>query len=207
MALDILVEMPINGPALGALSIGSIFLYAAIKGKSVLASAQAIITGESPQSVKQSNPIASNTPVTDNTSGNGSSSAGGIAGAALKYQGHGYLYGGAPGANGLADWDCSSFCNWVIGHDMKMSIPGFPNGTYDPFQHGPATLSWITYGKFISHKANDAQAGDICVWQTHMGIAIGNGKMISALNQHLGTKITTIQDGAPAGEMLFVRRL
>jgi cell wall-associated NlpC family hydrolase len=200
--------MPINGPALGALGIGSLFLYSAIRGKSILASAQAIITGQSPQTVKQANPIVQNTPAsTDNNFGGGTIPAGGIAAAALKYQGHGYLYGGAPGPNGLGDWDCSSFCNWVIGHDMKMSIPGAPNGTYNPFNHGPATLSWITWGTAVSHNAKDAVAGNICVWETHMGIALGNGKMISALNPRLGTMVTTIAGGAPPGELLFVRSI
>lgn len=206
-APDILVDMPINGPALGALGIGSLFLYSAIRGKSILASAQAIITGQSPQTVKQTNPIASNTPVTDNTFGGGNIASGGIAGIAQKYIGHAYLFGGAPGENGQNPWDCSSAANWIIGHDAKMSIPGFPNGSYNGQTHGPATLSWITWGAFVSHEAKDADAGNICVWETHMGIAIGGGKMVSALNPHLGTMITTIQDGAPPGEMLFVRRI
>jgi peptidoglycan DL-endopeptidase CwlO len=199
--------MPINGPALGALGIGTLFLYSAVKGKSVLASAQSVITGQSPQTVKQTNAIVSNTPVTDNTFGGGTIVSGGIAGDAQKYVGHAYLYGGAPGTNGQDPWDCSSACNWIIGHDAGMSIPGYKNGSYTGAVHGPATLSWITWGTFVSHNPKDAQAGDICVWETHMGIAIGNGKMISALNPHLGTEITTIQDGAPGGELLYVRKI
>jgi hypothetical protein len=50
-----------NGPALGAIAVGSVFLYSAVKGKSVLASAQAIIQGKSPQSVAQSTNITDNT--------------------------------------------------------------------------------------------------------------------------------------------------
>lgn len=63
--------MPMNGPAIAMMGIGSIFLYSAVKGKSVLASAQAIITGQSPQTVANSNPIASNTPVGGNSFGGG----------------------------------------------------------------------------------------------------------------------------------------
>jgi cell wall-associated NlpC family hydrolase len=199
--------MPINGPALGALGIGSLFLYSAIKGKSILASAQAIIIGQSPQTVKQTNAIVSNTPVTDNTFGGGTIAAGGIAGIAQKYIGHAYVYGGAPGTNGKNPWDCSSCANWVIGHDAGMSIPQFPHGSYNGATHGPATLSWITWGTFISHNPKDAKAGDICVWQTHMGIAVGNGNMISALNPSQGTKETSIEGGAPGGELLYVRRI
>lgn len=54
--------MPVNGPALGALAFGSVFLYSAIKGKSVLASAQAVIQGKSPTTVKTSSPINEITP-------------------------------------------------------------------------------------------------------------------------------------------------
>lgn len=53
--------MPINGPALGALAIGSVFLYSAVKGKSILASAQAVIQGKSPTTVPQSTGITDNT--------------------------------------------------------------------------------------------------------------------------------------------------
>lgn len=198
--------MPINGPALGALGIGSLFLYSAIKGKSILASAQAIITGQSPQTVKQTNPIAQNTPDSSGTSG-GTISAGGIAGDAMKYSGHAYLYGGAPGLNGQNPWDCSSFCNWVVGHDAGMAIPGYGAGKYDGSVHGPATLSWIVFGKGIGSNPANAQPGDLCVWQTHMGIAIGNGQMISALNPSLKTIVSSIPGGAPPGELLSIRRL
>jgi hypothetical protein len=47
-----------NGVALGAAAVGSVFLYSAIKGKSILASAQAVISGKSPGTVAQANPIS-----------------------------------------------------------------------------------------------------------------------------------------------------
>lgn len=49
--------MAINGLAVGSVAIGSLFVYSAIKGKSVLATAQAVITGKSPATVSQSNAI------------------------------------------------------------------------------------------------------------------------------------------------------
>jgi hypothetical protein len=54
--------MAINGVALGALGIGGIFFYSAIKGKSVLATTQSVITGKSPATVKQAYPITDNSP-------------------------------------------------------------------------------------------------------------------------------------------------
>lgn len=42
--------MPINGAGVAAIGIGSIFLYAGIKGQSVLKALQNVITGKSPNS-------------------------------------------------------------------------------------------------------------------------------------------------------------
>jgi cell wall-associated NlpC family hydrolase len=49
-----------------------------------------------------------------------------------------------------------------------------------------------------------AQAGDLCCWQTHIGICTGSGQMISAQDPALGTGVSNIE---LAGEILFVRRI
>jgi len=97
----------------------------------------------------------------------------------------------------------------VLNHDLGLAIPGNGGGKWNTNTHGPATGYYLLWNgaKTISHKASDAIAGDLCVWQTHMGIATGGGNMISALNEHLGTKVTTIPGGSPGGELLFVRRI
>jgi NlpC/P60 family len=132
-----------------------------------------------------------------------------IAQDALKYVGHCYSYGGAPGTNGQGCWDCSSFCNWVIGHDLSLPIPGYAPGAYNGSVHGPPTGSWIVWTgcSTVGDSASDADVGDLLVWETHMGIATGGGNMVSALNANLGTLQTTIADGAPTGEILVVRRM
>jgi cell wall-associated NlpC family hydrolase len=53
----------------------------------------------------------------------------------------------------------------------------------------------------------EMQAGDLVVWQTHMGIWLGNGQMISALDTNDGVKVTSLADGSPTGEILFPKRL
>src|ERR1039458_4836280 len=92
--------MPINGVALGALGIGGMFIYSAIKGKSILATTQAVITGKSPATVGQANPITN--VVASQTSGNTTtpmSTVTGIAGIADSYIGKlKYVYGGPPPA-------------------------------------------------------------------------------------------------------------
>ena len=130
-----------------------------------------------------------------------------IANDAVQYQGAGYVWGGAP-AQGIGNWDCSSFSNEVIGHDMRMSIPGFPGGSYTGAVHGPTTLEWISWSGCRTVGTTGAQsvAGDLCVWPTHMGIAIGGGKMISAQSPSTGTQVSGI-DGFIPNERLVIRRL
>lgn len=120
-----------------------------------------------------------------------------IANAALRYVGHCYTFGGHPGADGKGCWDCSSFVNWVIGHDMGMNIPGgaWKTVTSNGSQHGPATTSWLLFGQAIN--LAQVQAGDICVSANHMGIAVSPSEMVSALNPSLGTKRTSIHGNFP----------
>jgi uncharacterized protein YjbJ (UPF0337 family) len=129
-----------------------------------------------------------------------------IASDALNYEGHSYTYGGVPGTSGKNGWDCSSFCNWVIGHDLGGAIPGFAAGSYSGATHGPNTLSWLTTSLATGISQSQLQPGDLIVWQTHMGICIGNSNMISALNAQMATAVTTISGGAPIGEIAFYRR-
>lgn len=148
---------------------------------------------------------------TDTTSSSSSDTSsptaagGSIASIATGYKGHCYSYGGAPGTNGKHCWDCSSFVNWVVGHDAGQSIPGFAPGKYTGAVHGPPTGSWLGFGKSVSRSS--MQAGDIIVWATHMGIYLGGGQMISALNEKLGTQVTSIAGGSPGGEVYVVRRV
>lgn len=207
-----MAESRISGVALAAVGAGTIFLYAGVKGKSVLAVVQGVVQGKAPASAPQANPIADNTAQLNDT-GSTSSLAGAagdsaIANAAVKYVGAGYVWGGAP-AKGIGNWDCSSFCNWVIGHDLGRAIPLYKAGTYDGSSHGPPTMMWLTWTgcTTVGSDAATALPGDLAVWPTHMGICLGGGNMISALNSQLGTKVTTISGGSPGGEPLTIRRL
>lgn len=178
--------MPVNGVALSSVAIGSVLLWSGIKGWNLSKTIGEIISGKPP--------AGSNENLL--TAPNGSSAnavgftASGVANDALQYQGHSYSYGGAPGKNGQNPWDCSSFVNWVVGHDSKKAIPGYGAGQYDGSVHGPPTGSWLAWVTHISQ--SNAQAGDLVIGATHMGIVIGPNQMISALNSHLGTKITPI---------------
>ena len=198
---------------MAATAAGALLIYSGIKGKRVTDSLRAVISGQPPASAANAYPVtasfdASGNPVVGGSAAvtGGSASGSAIANDALKYQGAGYVWGGAPGS-GSGHWDCSSFANAVIGRDLHMTIPGYSAGSYHGQAHGPTTLQWLVFGTRVPGGASAAQAGDLCVWQTHMGIALGGGRMISALNPRLGTQVTTIGNGAPAFEVLSVRRV
>ncbi len=57
--------MPMNGPAIAGLGIGTLLLYSAIKGKSILATVQSVIIGQSPANVAPTEQITSPTPPAD----------------------------------------------------------------------------------------------------------------------------------------------
>ena len=201
----------VNGPALAAMAAGGVLVFAGLKGYSIPATLQDIMTGKNPQSQAQANPITGTAAATGGGASGGGSPGGSttpsaIANAALRYEGHCYLYGGAPGPDGKSCWDCSSFCNWVLGHDIGVDIPGF--SSYDGSSHGPNTLSYLAWAgaTTVGHSAASARAGDLCVWQTHMGICTGSNAMISAQNPSGGTRRSGITGFIP-GEVLFVRRL
>jgi cell wall-associated NlpC family hydrolase len=190
-----------------------LFLYAALKGKTVVGSVQALVKGQAPSTAPSGGQIPIATEIASAaaaaagsvtlTPSGGSApggAPGGIAADAQRYVGHAYFFGGAPGRDGSHAWDCSSFCNWVVGHDAGRAIPGYAAGKYDGSVHGPATGEWLLWNGAVTVPAAQAQPGDLVVWYSHMGVYIGGGQMVSALNERLGTLQTSIAGGSPGGE-------
>lgn len=113
-----------------------------------------------------------------------------------------YVFGGPPPPGTV---DCSSFASKVLHQAGYMSPGGQP---YSANSHGPTTISYLSWNgaTTIGHDAASAQTNDLCVWQTHMGICIGGGKMVSARDPQEGVGIDNIAGDMP-NEVLFVRRL
>lgn len=205
--------MPVKGSYLAIAGIGAVFLWSGLRGKSVSQVLRAILSGQNPASLSSVNAITqlSGTgnpyavPLGSSNVSGGTATGQQIASDALQYVGHKYIYGGAPGDNGQNGWDCSSFVNWVLNHDLGMAIPGYSGHQWPPTTHGPTTLSYLGFGSGIS--ASEVGAGDLCVWTSHIGIATTNSQMVSALNEQLGTQVTGILDGGPSGEPLVYRRV
>lgn len=197
--------MPIKGTDVAIASVGGLFVYAGIRGYSPLKSVQNVIQGQ-PAGAGQAGSLiggagGSNTSNVTNSQ---------IANAALKYVGTPYTWAGKPGTQpmvkGIGPHDCSSLCNWILGHDLGFTLPGETQPGFDGLSHGPDTIAYLGWNgaETIGHSPGMAEAGDLCVWQTHMGVATGNGQMVSARSPATGTGIGPID---LPGEVLFVRRL
>lgn len=189
--------MAMDGKALAAIGVGSLFVWSGIKGWSVLQTVADVVSGQKPtQSVF--NQIA-----TPGSLDGGINLGGvnGLADIALSYQGHAYRFGGAPQPDGSGAWDCSSFVNFCAGIRAGLPIPGYAAGSYNGKSHGPATGQWAFWPGVTTIKREQVTAGDIVIWAGHMGIAISNTQMVSALNASAGTKLGAI-DGAARGPIV-----
>lgn len=206
--------MPAKGAYLLIAGGGAILLWSGVRGKSWSTVLRDVVSGQNPTKAPNTNPIqtASSPPAAGaanlTTAGGSqvapSQVAAALVNGALKYIGHAYVYGGAPGPQAQQPWDCSSFMNYDANVVVGLSIPGYGPHQWNTNTHGPATGVWIMNPPAGSKRVasnltpqqaqNQALPGDILVDPTHMGIAIGNNQMCSALNPAKGTATSAIVD-------------
>lgn len=93
----------------------------------------------------------------------------------VKWNGHPYRWGG--GANPSTGWDCSSFVNWIVGHDFKLNLPGggsWGSMTSNGRSHGPVAAAYNNwnYGHHVPWSA--AKKGDLAIEDNgaHIGFII-----------------------------------
>jgi hypothetical protein len=140
----------------------------------------------------------------------GTGSGASIIADAEKYVGHRYVFGGP--SNPQGGWDCSSFVSYVLGHDMKMSIPGgsWATVTSNGAGHGPVASdygAWSGAKNKADQNAQHANPGDLLTWNTHVGFARAANQMISAYDTASGTINTPIIGAGPSGEQLVIRTI
>lgn len=194
----------VPGLPVAVVAVGGLLVWSGIYNQSLTNALGAILKGQKPAPGPQVS-----TQVNVSSSGAPGTTSSAVANDALKYAGNRYVWGGAPGTTVGTDngTDCSGFVNMVLGRDLKQPIPGYAAGTYTGASHGPTTVSYLLWGGAKAIPQSQLQPGDLLVWETHMGIALGGGQMISSLDTRDGVKVTSIQGGSPAGEVLFCRRL
>jgi cell wall-associated NlpC family hydrolase len=192
-----------KGVAAGVIGLGVLLIWSGMRGAKLTTSLRDLIAGKQPPAGTL--PIVGTSAA---TSGSGSGSGSGstvtdsvIANTALQYAGVVPYVWGASSPKG---WDCSGMVNYVIGHQLGMAIPGYPNGNYTG--HGPVTEEWYVWDGATTIPVSETQAGDLVCWFTHMGIAVSNTELISALDTQSGTIVTTFA-GASPGEPMSIRRL
>lgn len=167
----------VKTPAVAAAGVGALVLWASLKGVGVTGGLRSLLGGKQPVST-HSEDITGNVADTASgdllSTGSGTVTGSAVANAGLRYVGSGSTYawgGGTP-----KGWDCSGFCNWVIGHDLAGAIPGSRSGSYSG--HGPTTIQWATFGTSVPR--DQVQAGDLVVWPLfHMGIAVSGSQMVN----------------------------
>ena len=103
---------------------------------------------------------------------------------ALQFEGNPYVYGGTSLTNGA---DCSGFVQSVFAH-FGISLP---RTTWDMENVGTA----VSY--------DQAVAGDIILYNGHVGIYMGNGQIVNAINSAKGIGILP----ATYTNIVTVRRL
>jgi cell wall-associated NlpC family hydrolase len=123
-----------------------------------------------------------------------------IASTALRNKGVPYVWRGYLPSTG---WDCSGAVNYWLGKQLGMTLPG--GYTWTGKGHGPVAAQYKVWSG--AKTTTSPAAGDLCCWLTHVGVYLGNGKMISALDPQYGTAVTPVKGYGPLGERLSYRRV
>jgi cell wall-associated NlpC family hydrolase len=125
----------------------------------------------------------------------GSATGNAIVDYAMGYLGYPYVWATA----GPASFDCSGFTYWVVKNVLGIDIG---RGTWTQVAAGtPVSRSSLQPGDLVFHQ-NTYTAG-----LSHVGIYIGNNKMINALNENAGVVISDITSDYWESRWYGARRL
>jgi cell wall-associated NlpC family hydrolase len=197
--------MPVKGSYLAIAGGGLIMLYSGIKGTRWTDTLRSIIAGKDPKTTTTALQLS-----TAQFDTGGGVSVGGAPGSlSATFAGYAgkvpYRWGGA----NPHGWDCSGAFNYVANHLCGIRIPGSAPHAFTGQTHGPNTLVyWGWLPLHASHLTRDQiQANDICLWPTHMGVAVSNTEYVSAYDTAEGTVVKAIHGGGPKGELATFWRL
>jgi cell wall-associated NlpC family hydrolase len=181
--------MSFSAAGVAYLATGGLLLYSGIKGATIADTVTSVFQGN--LNVTNTETIPVNNASSGTVTATGATASGQqIIGAAMRYNGHKYIFGGP--SNLTDGWDCSSFVSYVLGHDLGMLLPGgktWAAATNNGNGHGPVASDFVNtpgFTKVGSNAANN-EPGDLLVWSGHVGFGTGNKGMFSALDEQLGT--------------------
>lgn len=117
-----------NGPAMAMMAVGGIFLYAAVKGYSVLTTVQSIIQGKSPVNQSKTTPIGTPTAVANSVAGGTVGSSGNPSAGQWTHSGLMTLWQSAGGSASTAN---NAACHAIqeSGGDASITSPNPDGGT------------------------------------------------------------------------------
>ena len=198
--------MPVKAGPLAAAGGGVLLVWSGLRGRSWSTVLRDVIGGQSPSIAATAYQIEPGTADGTSIFGGGNFPSAGTAGPLSSVARRiapnlHYVFGGIPSQHEV---DCSSLVNASC-FELKLAVP--LDRHYTGLTHGPDTIAWLgwTGCKTIPHA--QAQADDLAIWPTHMGIFTGPDTVISALNPRLGIRELPLKETAPGGEPLTVRRL
>jgi cell wall-associated NlpC family hydrolase len=125
--------------------------------------------------------------------------ASGVLAEAMKYVGVPYEWGAIPGRGDnpwQTGWDCSGFTYWL---DQTYGNGQLPQGSHYQYDYARRTgqlytnISQIAPGDILFFDTGNMAGGGAELNRAgHVGVALGDGKMISALNPGAGTVVSNI---------------
>jgi cell wall-associated NlpC family hydrolase len=181
----------IPGLPLAFIAVGGVLVWSGIENEPVTDIFRSLATGKAPTK-GPAETFA--TAATASTTGTLPASSSAIANDAMTYVGHPYSFGGY--YDDPSGWDCSSFVNWVLGHDFGMTLPGGVKG-YNGQSHGPIVAMYVLWSGAENISKSQVAAGDLILYppDTHMGIAVSNTEFVSAEDPANGTAVAPMSDG------------
>lgn len=179
----------VPGIAVAAGTIALYLIYAGIKNVPFVDGLRQLAQGHLPSGTPQAS--GGGAPSGAPTGGGGGGGAGGgapgglaaqIVSTAKSYEGVKYVWGGADPSG----WDCSGFVTYVL---TKCGVTGLPSA-----QHTTAAQFLVWGGAHTIPRAQ-CQAGDLCCWGGHIGIALDNANMVNAPTFGIPTREQKIYGG------------
>ncbi len=162
-----------NGPAAAAPAASSTPAASAASSASAdsAPAASSASADSAPAASAASNDVSTQS-VGSSASSSASASTSGVTGTATSYQGAGYVWGGTTPSG----WDCSGFVQYVYA------------------QNGIDLPRTAAAQGAAGTPTSNPQPGDLVIQNggSHVGIYLGNGQMISALNPSQGTQVHAV---------------